>query len=421
MNARHMKTMKTLIATLALGWGTAYAGAYAAPSDLPDSAAALKVLDDLSAVRAARAELRAAGAEARQLRAGEHEYSLGLSVQRRNVSGGPNSNDWGASVERGVRLPGKARLDDMIGARLVEEAEERVGDARHEAARQLLSLWYGALLAQGEADLWQQQAVTLAEEQRIVAVRVKRGDAARLDQLQADAALALARSQARQAEARAQAAQAELRLRFPGLPIPGRSTADPALPAGSEADWIERTLEHNHELLAVQTASERARLLTQRAEQDRTPDPALGLHLGSEANGDERIFGVSLRMPLAGKARAAKADMHLAQAEALGETEAATPQRLSAEAATNWQAAAGNSEGFLRLREAAEAMSRHAELARRAHELGELGLSDTLLAHRNALEARMNAEQARLAANGAIARLLLDAHQLWPMAEETHH
>ncbi len=158
-----------------------------------------------------------------------------------------------------------------------------------------------------------------------------------------------------------------------------------------------------------------------RAEQDRTPDPMLGVHYGTENRGDDRILGVSLSIPLAGQGRAAKAAMQLAQAESLHEMEAATRLRLSAEAAANWQAAVSNVDSYARLKEAAEAMDRHASLAKRAHELGELGLSETLLGHRNALEARIAVEQARLGANEAVARLLLDAHQLWPFGGEDHH
>ncbi len=66
-------------------------------------------------------------------------------------------------------------------------------------------------------------------------------------------------------------------------------------------------------------------------------------------------------------------------------------------------------------------MTRHAELARRAHELGELGLTDSLLAGRAALDAGLAAEHARIGANEAIARLLLDAHELWPLDSDHDH
>ncbi len=395
--------------------------AMAAPADLPPLAAVEKTLAALPQVKAAQAEMRGAQAEHSRLKAGDHEYGLRLSTQHRNVSGGPNSNEWGAAIERGWRLPGKAGLDDRIGRQGVLAAEERVGDARHESARQLLSLWYAARQAGLEASLWRKQTDLLKEQKRIVDVRVKRGDAARLDQFQADAAVAQALSQSTAAQAREKAARAELQARYPELPAPDELVAQPAPPQGNAALWLERTLAHNHELLAAQRALEKSRLQLQRAEANRTPDPIVGLHLANEQGGNDRIFGVSLSIPLSGEARRSQVRGQLAQAEALAEMEAATRRRLAAESAANWQRAAAGVESWQRLEEAAAAVARHADLARRAHELGELGLSDTLLARRTALDTQLAAGQARLAANEAIARLMLDAHQLWPLADDDDH
>jgi cobalt-zinc-cadmium efflux system outer membrane protein len=377
----------------------------AVPGDLPPKAAVEQVLSAHPMVRAARADVRGALAEHERRKAGEHEYGVRLSTQRRSVSGGPDYTEWGAGIERGLRLSGKAALDDRIGAQGVMEAEEKVGDARHEAARQLLGLWYATRQAGLEAGLWRQQADLLKDQKRIVETRVKRGDAARLDVFQADAALSQALSQVAATQAREKTA-----------------LAVPVIPEGNEAAWLERTLAHNHELLAVQRALEKARLLTRRAEADRTPDPTLGLHLANEQGGSDKIFGVSLSIPLPGGSRRAQARVQLAQAEAMAEMEAATRHRLAAEAAANWQRVVSGMESWQRLEEAAQAVTRHADLARRAGELGELGLSDTLLARRAALEAQLAAGQARLAANEAIARLLLDAHRLWSLdgGDEQH-
>lgn len=415
--------MKKLLASLALAlaWAPAHAGVSPAPADLPPAAAVEQALDAHPMVRAAQAEVRGAQAERGRLQAGAHEYGLRFSTQRRSVSGGADYTEWGASVERGLRLPGKAGLDGRIGEQGELAAQERVGDARHETARLLLSQWYATAQAGLEAGLWRQQAALLQEQRRIVETRVKRGDAARLEVLQAEAAVAQADSQAQAAEARELAAQAELRARFPELPAPTPSQARPSAPAGDAAVWLERTLAHNHELLAVQRELDKARLLTQRAEAERRPDPTLGLHLANEQGGNDKIVGVSLAIPLPGAARRAQAGVQLAQAEALAEMETATRRRLAAESAANWQRAVAGVASWQRLEEAAQAVERHADLARRAQALGELGLSEALQARRAALEAQLAAGQARLAANEAIARLLLDAHQLWPLGGDEHH
>ncbi len=394
----------------------------AAPADLPDAQAALAAIDRHPLVRAAQARLRVAHAEHQRLQAGSYEYGLRLNAQRREVRSGPDHNEWEAAIERGLRLPDKARLDDRIGAVGVEEARERLGDARHEVAKRLLTLWYAVLKAQAEARLWREQVALLEAEARIVASRVRAGDAARMHTLQAEAALAQAVSQQGQAEARVRMAQAELSRQYPELPAPTELAAQPLLPEGGQAQWLDQTLAHNHELLAARHASERARLLAQRAEADRRPDPVLGLRYTNEQGGNERVLGVSLSVPLPGEGRRAVASLQAAEAEALAEVEAATRRRLEAEAADNWLRASSAVEAYRRAAQAAEAASRHADLTRRAHELGELGLTEVLLARRSALEMRIAAEQSRISANEAIARLLLDAHLLWPLAGgDGHH
>ncbi len=420
--------MNTTIATLRIGASlilalsaAAHANDLPAPADLPPLAAVEQALASQPLVKAAQAQVRGAQAELQRLRAGEYEYGLNLSTQRRSISGGPDHTEWGVGIERGLRLPGKAALDARIGQQGVLAAEEAIGDARHESARQLLSLWYATRQAGLEAGLWRKQAELLQAQKRGIELRVKRGDAARLEILQADAATAQAASQAAAAQARERLALAELQARYPELPAPESVTATPTPPSGDAAHWLQRTLAHNHELLAAQRALDKARLQVERAQADRRPDPTLGLHLASEQGGDDRIIGVSLSLPLPGAARKAQTNVQLAQAESLAELEAATRRRLAAESAANWQRAIGGVESWQRLEEAASAIARHADLAKRAQELGELNLSDTLLAQRAALEAQLAAGQARLSANEALARLLLDAHQLWPLGEQDDH
>jgi outer membrane protein TolC len=101
--------------------------------------------------------------------------------------------------------------------------------------------------------------------------------------------------------------------------------------------------------------------------------------------------------------------------------EAAARRRLTATSEANWQRASAGVDSWRRLDEAAQAVARHADLAQKANELGELGLSEVLLARRSALEAELAAGQARLAANEAIARLMLDAHQLWSLEDDDGH
>ena len=181
--------------------------------------------------------------------------------------------------------------------------------------------------------------------------------------------------------------------------------------------WLSRAMEHNHEILALQQELDRARLQARRAESNRMPDPTLGVHLANEQGGNDKIIGVSLSIRWPGNGREAQVRMHQAQADALAERIEGVRRRLSAEILANWQRAIAGVESWQRMEEAAQAASRRAALTRRAHELGEMGLSDTLLAQRDAIETRLAADLARLNANEAIARLMLDAHMLWPLDE----
>ncbi|MBW7930507.1 MAG: TolC family protein [Gammaproteobacteria bacterium] len=392
---------------------------YAPPADLPPLEVVNALLDHHPAVLEAEARLRMAMAERDALRAGSHEAELRLSGQRRDITGDPrDSREWGASIERGFRLFGKAGLDRQIGARGVGEARENVGDARHETGRQLLGLWYGALRAMAENNLRAEQTALLEQVRETVDKRTRRGDAARLELLQADASLAQARSGQQQALGRQQAAVSALRASFPDLPVAMPRTIEPVLPPGGQDEWVTATLAHNHELLAVQNALEASRLAARRASRDRLPDPTLGIYYQNEQHRDEEVVGVSVAVPIGLGARRAEVRRQFSQAEAFAALELATRQRLAAEALVNWEHAASGTETWRQLQLAAQATTRHAELARRAWELGELPLAEALLARSQAFDAEVAAELARLDANEAISRLLLDAHHLWATEDD---
>ncbi len=415
--------MKAIWLSCLLALSSACASAAVAavpPADLPAATAVGQALDAAPAVRMAMAELQAAQAERARLVAGDYEYNLRLASQRRKVAGDASYSEWNAAVERGLRLPGKSDLDGRIGEQGELAARARVADARHETARQILGQWYAVRQARLEAGLWQRQVELLAEQKRIVEIRVRRGDGAQLELIQAEAALSQAQAMAEVAMGRAGTALAELRARFPELPAPDDSVAEPVAAEGDEAFWREAMLGHNHELMAVRSEMTRARLQGRRAESNRVPDPTLGLYVANEQGGRDKIMGLSLAFALPGESRRAQARMQLAQADAMAEKVAATERRLSAEAAANWRQAQAGVTSWRHLDAAARAVVRHADLARRANELGELPLSETLQARRAALEAELAAGQARLAGNEANARLLLDAHQLWLVNSDGH-
>ena len=70
-----------------------------------------------------------------------------------------------------------------------------------------------------------------------------------------------------------------------------------------------------------------------------------------------------------------------------------------------------------RLADVAARMEENARLLDKAWRLGEGQFGELQTARRLAIEARLAATQAQLEANEARYRLLLDAHQLWPLED----
>lgn len=419
--------MRAFLFCLGCGLATGAPAAENTLADLPPAAAVAQVLKAAPAVRAAGSTVRAEEANRARLEAGSYEWNVRLTTQRRRVSAAdfePKGDfpEYGAAVERPIRLPGKAALDSELGTKGVEVAEWAQGDALHEAGRVLLRDWF-AWLREGEtARQWAEQADLLGRHAHRVARRQELGDAARVESVLAEAALAQAEAQLAQARARERTAAETLRRRYPGLPLPAAVQLSEPLPvAGDEAQWSAAIVEHSHELGLARGEAQRAQVAAGRAGRDLLPDPTLGMHFGRERGGEEHIVGVSLSIPLPGKARRAGAEAARAQADAASNREAAALQKVSSEAATLYQAAAAARTSWESSRQAAARLAQAAEMTARAYQLGEGSLADLLAARRLANEASLAERLARLDALELRYRLLLDAHRLWALDEEGAH
>ena len=401
-------------------------GHAAGPADAPDLPPRAQVIEALSGspmVRAAGAQIDVEEARSRRLEAGPHEWMLRFSDQQRSLRPAPRAryNDWDVGVERALRLPGKAELDRQLGAAGIASARISRGDALHEASRALLAGWFDWLREEAAADQWRRQRDILGRQAGVVKRRVELGDAPRLEALQADAALAQAEAQLAQALGRSQVAAESLRRLYPALTLPA-SVPEPA-PEPVDADagrWIEAILEHNHELGVARAESARARIGASRADAERRPDPSVGVNMMRERDGEERVLGVSLSIPLPGAGRRADADAALATVQVSAHREAGVRRRVEAEAAALHRRARAAYAGWQGQQSAADALTRSADLSERAWQLGEGTLAETLNARRLAHEARLAARLAQLDARESRYRLLLDAHQLWPLDMDDH-
>ena len=389
-----------------------------ATPNLPPAEVVLRVLRANPSVQAAGSQLQAEEANRSRLESGDYEWNVRLGGQQRKTypSNNPNErfSEWNAALERPLRLPGKAALDAEIGAAGVALAETAHGDALHETSRNLLKSWFVWLKEGAAATQWAEQLALLEQQTKSVKRRQQLGDAARLESIQSEAALAQADAQLAQAKVRERNAAEELLRRYPGLPLerPER-IAEPQPINGSAQEWQDAILKESHELGVARGEMQKARAFAGRASRDRVPDPTLGVHVSSERGGEDHILGAYISIPLPGGARRSASDAAYAQANAASFREAGALQKISAEAAVLYHSANAALTSWQASRKAADSLTHAATMTTRAYQMGEGNLNDLLAARRLANEAQLSARLLQLEALELRYRLLLDAHQLW--------
>ncbi|MEJ8292206.1 TolC family protein [Delftia tsuruhatensis] len=403
-----------------------------AQSHLPPEAAVREAVARSPAVQAADAAQRGAAARAQALRAGPHETVVRASGQRRWVHDGSGQRfaEGQIAIERPLRLGGKAESDAQLAEATQAASRVAAQDVRHEAARQLLALWFAAQRAGQAQQTARDNADAAAELARVTERRLRAGDAARLD---AELAAAEhARMQAALATARAahQAAQADLQARFPGLEAARTKVGEaapplldlppqpdlpplPPLPQQPPAQLRLRYIEHSHEYLLAQAEETLALRQARRADLERRPDPTVGVFATSERGGSERIAGVSLSVPLGSVHRQAQADQALADADAALSRRLAAERRLGAEFDVLWSLLAGKRAAAQAQARAATLQQGAADRALRAYRAGESGLTELLAVRRTLAEALLAERLARSEALEGDSRLRLDLHELW--------
>lgn len=385
--------------------------------DLPTPAQAEHALNEYLPVKNAISTLKMEHANQKKWNSGNYEFNLRAGRAQRNIVGtGQNLQEWDVELERPLRLYNKVGIDQNIGAASVAKAEFALGDARHEAARMLLKLWFDWQRAMAQAELWQKQTDILTQQAAIAEKRVKAGDASRLELNQAQAAAAQAGVSRQQALLRAQLAGNDLTNAFPSILLPDQLT--PVTPIPIEHDlafWKSHILDDNHELGMAEQQSRVAQLLAERSRADKVPDPTVGLRHSSEFGGTEIVNGIYFSVPLSFGLRSASAEVVGQQAAIAADQAAFVRHRLEGDIFTAYTRAVKNFDSWQLAYQAAQSMRSNANMSARAYQLGETNLNDNLTAQRNALESSLAESLARLDANESRYRLLLDAHQLWPL------
>lgn len=392
------------------------------PDWLPPAQQVKQTLENLPQLRASRANLTAEKANAEKLRAGPHEWTARATGQQRREIIGNNYFENEIAVERAIRYSGKADKDEAIGKNGIALADAALADSWHEAARSLMTLWFGWLREERQTRRLQEYAQVLTRELQIAEKRVKAGDAPRMEIMLAETELAKAQSAQMQALRRTELLSVELEKKFPGIALNAATvlTEPPAI-EGSATMWREKILTDNHELELAEHTAHHEKLIAERIVLEKTPDPTMGLRVAQERGGSEKILGLSLSIPLPGEYRRRQAEAALSRADAAQERAQETRTRVETvanqvvinalSAKSMWQTTANISAQT----------EINAGLASRAYALGEASLADTLLARRHAIEALNIAEQSQLDALEAYSRLLLDTHAIWSLHEGHEH
>ena len=398
--------------------GTARAVQPVNPPGLLPTEIARPLLEQDPGVAAARAGLDVAQQEAGMLDKSPYEWIARSTGQQRRVENGPRYNEWLVGIERTLRLPGKAAADRNLGKATVEASEARYGEARHEAARELMSLWVEWLHAEDAHKLAGQNRQATQESLAAVEKRVRAGDASKLDMNLARAELADQRRLENDAKTQAAVAWARLSTRFPGVVRQVRALPMP-LPLGEEAAfWRERILEQSDELKLVQTQLLIDQAHAERARKDKVPDPTLGVQTASEIGGRERITSVMISMPIPGGQRLARSAKATAVAEVSRHEVEFRQRQLETEIASAVATAQGAYDSLQIANEGTLAMQQNAALMQRAYTLGEAELQALMLARRQATAAMNNALQAQVTALKAYYGLLVDAHLIWDLEHD---
>ncbi len=398
---------------IALWAAAGHAQPPARDTSLPPQELVLRAIEATPEVHAAEAQLARAEAEQRMRRVGSHETQLTVLPQQRQVEGGARYREWEVALARGVRWPGKARLDREIGAQGYEAARLLLEDAHHAGARRLLALWTDWQRAGVLADVQQSQVALWQRDLAVVRRRVQLGDAARRDLVTVEAALAQARASALQALAAQMSARLALVSEFPGLPLPQQVFLPTVPPRLGDNDWVALVLQRSHEVGAAEAMVQQRRAEAARARAERMPDPVVGIRVLNERGGRERALGLTLSIPLGGSYRgavaaaagadalAAEARLSMVRREAKHDVQLAVAMARSLHGIWQQQKVA---------RTAAEASASKAE---RAYALGESSLTDVLAARRVVQETALAERRASIDAVEAVARVEVDAHELW--------
>jgi len=394
------------------------------PPGLLPTEVARPLLEQDPAVAAARAALDVALQESGILDSSPYEWTARATGQRRVQDYGPDDSatgkrkEWSASLERTIRLPGKAAADRNLGKATVEESQARYGAALQQAARELMAAWVDSLAAERARELSEKSLQSAQANLSVVEKRVRAGDASKLDLSIASAELAEQRRLDNDAKTQASVAWSRLSTHFPGITRQMRALPMPLPIEDNAVTWRDRILAESDQLKIAQTQTRIAQAQAERARADKIPDPTIGLYTASEADGRERVSGVMISIPIPGGGRDSRSAKANAVEEVSRQQLEVARRQIETEIASAVASARGAYESLQIANEGAVAMQENADLMQRAYGLGEAELQALLLTRRQTTAALNSALQTQVAALKAYYGLLIDAHLIWGLKHD---
>jgi outer membrane protein TolC len=391
----------------------------AVDQSLPDAGAVRAALMHAPAVLAAQRGIEVESAVQRQWQAGPHEWVGSVNAARRTqrAPASETTGEWDLGLDRTWRRPDKAQAYESAGSSRVAQARAARAKAWREQTRALLERhgqWQRELEA---ARVWSEQVALLEQQQDAVRRRHQLGDAARIDELQAEAALLQARALAQAAQRRSLSAREALSQEFPGLELPKAPVlAAPLALREADARWLAAQLDASPEL---ELARREAAAATAQAGVDRAElraDPTVGVRVGQARNGGERYLGVALSLPFGGEHRSAIAEAAAERAAAAVLRQADVERRVRADAMARLRDAQTTQALWEDLARSAQRLDQIAQSLQRGYRLGEGTLGEVMTARRLAIDQQLAAAAAAVEARMAHNRLALEAGALWPEA-----
>lgn len=410
-----------LAAVIGCIWSAATLAATPAPAALailPPEALARQAVQDHPQSRSSAIGVDLAAAGQRRLDAGQYEWTVRAGASRHRDGVGSPYTEQELSLERGLRWFGKASGDSAIGAKGVELAKAAHADVWHETGRALMTDWFDAVREMSAARRMLEQRELAGQLRAMVDKRVRAGDAAPLELLQADTESRRVDALLQQARQREERALRTLSANYPGLPRPDVSAMPPPQPLSDDAArWFDTIMHDNHELELAQAELELSTLQAARVARERMPDPTVGVHARRERAGVERVVGLSITIALPGQARAADGSAAAARAGMAAERLRQTRVKVTLAARRAIDDCGRNYANWQTLQQVRQQSERQAATMMSAYRLGEASLGDALNTRRLALDAAATAESAQIDALAALSRLYLDAHAIWALDE----